>query len=139
MQKFEESREALSQQRNIVVMADEAHRGQYSLTEKVVTRQKDNGEIEAKTIMGTARIIRDSLPKATYIGFTGTPIASTVIPMSVKPPIRSFWKSSRSAGISSMAIGAFSVPDRRKIPAAEITMGTRKGVAVSYSFSRITV
>lgn len=36
-------------------------------------------------------------------------------------------------------IGAFSVPDRRKIPAAEITMGTRKGVAISYSRSRIAV
>ncbi len=36
-------------------------------------------------------------------------------------------------------IGTFSVPDRRKIPAAEITMGTRKGVAVSYSPERIAV
>ena len=36
-------------------------------------------------------------------------------------------------------IGTFSVPDRRKIPAEEITMGTRKGVAVSYSRSRIAV
>ena len=76
MQKFEESGEPLSQRRNIVVMADEAHRGQYGLTEKVVIRQKDNGEVEAKTIIGTARVIRDSLPNATYIGFTGTPIAS---------------------------------------------------------------
>ena len=76
MQKFEESGAALSERRNIVVMADEAHRGQYGLTEKVVTRQKENGEIEAKTIIGTARIIRDSLPNATYIGFTGTPISS---------------------------------------------------------------
>ena len=76
MQKFEESGEPLSERRNIIVMADEAHRGQYGLTEKVVTRQKDNGEIEAKTIIGTARIIRDSLPNATYIGFTGTPISS---------------------------------------------------------------
>ena len=69
MQKFEESSEALSDRRNIIVMADEAHRGQYGLEEKV----------EAKTgrvILGTARIIRDSLPNATYIGFTGTPISS---------------------------------------------------------------
>ena len=40
MQKFEETGEALSERRNIVVIADEAHRGQYGLTEKVVTRQK---------------------------------------------------------------------------------------------------
>lgn len=57
-------------------MADEAHRSQYGLTEKVVVRQKEDGEVEAKTIIGTARIIRDSLPNATYIGFTGTPISS---------------------------------------------------------------
>lgn len=76
MQKFEESEEALSDRRNIIVMADEAHRGQYGLTEKVVVKQKEDGEIEAKTIIGTARMIRDSLPNATYIGFTGTPISS---------------------------------------------------------------
>ena len=76
MQKFEETGEALSQRRNIVVMADEAHRGQYGLTEKIVTRQNEKGELEVKTSIGTARIIRDSLPNATYIGFTGTPISS---------------------------------------------------------------
>jgi len=69
MQKFEESNEPLSERRNIVVMADEAHRGQYGLEEKVVA---ETGRI----ILGTARIIRDSLPNASYIGFTGTPIAA---------------------------------------------------------------
>lgn len=68
MQKFEESIEPLSTRRNIVVMADEAHRGQYGLTEKVDSK---TGEIKT----GTARIIRDCLPNATYIGFTGTPIS----------------------------------------------------------------
>lgn len=57
-------------------MADEAHRGQYGLTEKIITKQNDNGELEVKTSIGTARIIRDSLSNATYIGFTGTPISS---------------------------------------------------------------
>lgn len=76
MQKFEQSSEALSQRRNIVVMADEAHRGQYGLGEKVVTRQKEDGGLEVRTVTGAARIIRDSLPNATYIGFTGTPISS---------------------------------------------------------------
>lgn len=76
MQKFEESSEPLSERRNIIVMADEAHRSQYGLTEKVVVRQNEQGEVEARTVVGTARIIRDSLPNATYIGFTGTPISS---------------------------------------------------------------
>ena len=69
MQKFEESSEPLSDRRNIIVMADEAHRSQYGLKEKVDAK---TGEIK----VGTARIIRDSLPNATYIGFTGTPIAA---------------------------------------------------------------
>ena len=68
MQKFEESEEALSERRNIIVMADEAHRGQYGLNESI---NKVTGEIK----IGTARIIRNSLPNATYIGFTGTPIS----------------------------------------------------------------
>lgn len=68
MQKFEESTEPLSERRNIIVMADEAHRSQYGLAEKVDAK---TGEIKT----GTARIIRDSLPNATFIGFTGTPIS----------------------------------------------------------------
>lgn len=68
MQKFEESAEPLSERRNIIVMADEAHRGQYGLSEKVDAK---TGQIKT----GTARIIRNSLPNATYIGFTGTPIS----------------------------------------------------------------
>lgn len=67
MQKFEESTEPLSERRNIIVMADEAHRGQYGLSEKI----DKNGNIK----VGTARIIRNSLPNATYIGFTGTPLS----------------------------------------------------------------
>ncbi|TCS78903.1 type I restriction enzyme R subunit [Muricomes intestini] len=69
MQKFEESYEALSERRNIVVMADEAHRGQYGLTETVDAKT-------GKVKIGTARVIRNTLPNATYIGFTGTPISS---------------------------------------------------------------
>lgn len=67
MQKFEESSEALSHRHNIVVMADEAHRGQYGF-ERVNART-------GKITKGIAQIIHDSLPNATFIGFTGTPIA----------------------------------------------------------------
>lgn len=76
MQKFEESFECLSDRRNIIVMADEAHRGQYGLTEKIKMTKNKDGEDVAKKVVGTARIIRNSLPNATYIGFTGTPISS---------------------------------------------------------------
>ena len=76
MQKFEEADAALSDRRNIVVMADEAHRGQYGLAEKVVMTKDDDGNPIAKRVVGIARIIRNNLPNATYIGFTGTPISS---------------------------------------------------------------
>ncbi len=67
MQKFQESKEPLSERRNIVVMTDEAHRGQYGFEEKI--------DVNGKVSVGQARIIRDSLPNASYIGFTGTPIS----------------------------------------------------------------
>ncbi len=75
MQKFEESFDVLSDRRNIIVMADEAHRSQYGLEEKVKMIKNEAGDEEAKIIVGTARIIRNSLPNASYIGFTGTPIS----------------------------------------------------------------
>lgn len=67
MQKFEESDEPLSERSNIIVMCDEAHRGQYGLDERV---DPETGEVK----LGTAGIIRKSLPHASFIGFTGTPI-----------------------------------------------------------------
>lgn len=67
-QKFEESAEELSDRRNIIVMADEAHRSQF-IDEKLDTA---SGRI-LKTF---GLIIRESLPNATYIGFTGTPIST---------------------------------------------------------------
>jgi type I restriction enzyme R subunit len=69
MQKFEESNEPLSARKNIVVMTDEAHRGQYGFEEKVDAKT-------GKVSIGTARIIHDSLPNASFIGFTGTPIST---------------------------------------------------------------
>ena len=76
MQKFEEYDDALSERRNIVVMADEAHRGQYGLAETIKITKNEQGEDVARRVIGTARIIRNSLPNATYIGFTGTPISA---------------------------------------------------------------
>ena len=76
MQKFEESDDALSERSNIVVMADEAHRSQYGLAETIRMMKDENGEVIAKRIIGAARRVRNSLPNATYIGFTGTPISA---------------------------------------------------------------
>ena len=67
IQKFEESDEILSNRSNIIFMADEAHRSQYGLEGKL-----DRGTGEWK--YGMAKYMRDSLPNAVFIGFTGTPI-----------------------------------------------------------------
>ena len=76
MFKFERGEKPLSERRNIVVMADEAHRGQYGFDERIVMSENEEGEKEARIVVGNARIIRDALPNATFIGFTGTPVSS---------------------------------------------------------------
>ncbi len=68
MQKFEESTDVLTDREDVIVISDEAHRSQYGLEEKV---DPQTGEIK----IGAARRIRNALPNATYIGFTGTPIS----------------------------------------------------------------
>ncbi|MFO1527276.1 MAG: type I restriction endonuclease subunit R [Turneriella sp.] len=65
----------LSDRRNIVVIADEAHRSQYSFGAKVVDVKDKAGNVEGKEITyGFAQHMRDALPNASFIGFTGTPI-----------------------------------------------------------------
>lgn len=76
MQKFTESAEPLSERRNIIVMADEAHRSQYGLSERIRMTKNEDGETVAKRVVGAARLIRNALPNATFIGFTGTPVSS---------------------------------------------------------------
>lgn len=68
MQKFEEEATALSDRENVVVMVDEAHRGQYGFEEKF--------DRDGKKHTGTALLIRRALPNATFVGFTGTPISA---------------------------------------------------------------
>jgi len=70
--------EQLSDRRNIVVIADEAHRTQYGFKAKTVDEKNDQGEvIGQKIVYGFAKYMRDALPNATYLGFTGTPIEKT--------------------------------------------------------------
>lgn len=67
LQKFGEIAEPLTRRRNVVVIADEAHRSQYGFKAKVDAK---TGEIS----YGFAKYMRDALPNASFIGFTGTPI-----------------------------------------------------------------
>ena len=67
LQKFGETDQALTDRRNVIVIADEAHRSQYGFKAKVDAK---TGEIS----YGFAKYLRDALPNASFIGFTGTPI-----------------------------------------------------------------
>ena len=70
--------ETLSTRENIIVIADEAHRTQYGFSAKTVDDKDESGNVIGKKIVyGFAKYMRDALPNATYLGFTGTPIEST--------------------------------------------------------------
>ncbi|HEY5509950.1 MAG TPA: type I restriction endonuclease subunit R [Prolixibacteraceae bacterium] len=70
----------LSDRQNIVVIADEAHRTQYGFKAKTIDAKDNKGNVIGKKIVyGFAKYMRDALPNATYLGFTGTPIENTDI------------------------------------------------------------
>lgn len=70
--------EMLSNRTNIVVIADEAHRTQYGFRAKTIDAKNSRGEVIGKKVVyGFAKYMREALPMATYLGFTGTPIEST--------------------------------------------------------------
>ena len=73
IQKFSKDINLLSNRANIVCISDEAHRTQTNLEEKLAIT-----EAGVKRSFGFAKYLRDSLPNATYVGFTGTPIDSTM-------------------------------------------------------------
>lgn len=71
--KFTESTELLTERNNVICISDEAHRSQINLDQKL--KITDNG-VERK--FGFAKYLHDSLPNATYVGFTGTPVDGTL-------------------------------------------------------------
>lgn len=72
--------EKLSERRNIIVIADEAHRTQYGFEARLIDVKDDTGKPNGKRIAyGFAKYLRDAIPNATFIGFTGTPVESTDI------------------------------------------------------------
>lgn len=71
--KFAEDTELLTNRTNVICISDEAHRSQINLEQKV--RVTEHG---VKKTYGFAKYLHDSLPNATYVGFTGTPIDATL-------------------------------------------------------------
>ena len=73
IQKFTEDAKLLSDRTNIICISDEAHRSQVNLEQKVRVTEKG-----VEKHFGFAKYLHDSLPNATYVGFTGTPIDATI-------------------------------------------------------------
>ena len=72
--------EQLTDRCNVIVIADEAHRTQYGFKAKTVDVKNEADEVIGSEVKyGFAKYLRDALPNATYLGFTGTPIESTDI------------------------------------------------------------
>lgn len=69
----------LSDRRNIIVIADEAHRTQYGFEAKLIDTKDESGTPGKRLAYGFAKYLRDAIPNATFIGFTGTPVESTDI------------------------------------------------------------
>lgn len=73
--KFSEDTDVLTKRTNVICISDEAHRSQINLDQKI-TIDQDKGTV--KKSFGFAKHLHDSLPNATYVGFTGTPIHATL-------------------------------------------------------------
>ncbi|ODS04437.1 type I restriction endonuclease subunit R [Vibrio scophthalmi] len=76
--KFTEDIELLSERTNIICISDEAHRSQVNLDKKVIMKYENGIAIDVRETYGFAKYLHDSLPSATYVGFTGTPIDATL-------------------------------------------------------------
>ncbi len=75
--KFDKEQLPKNERNNIIVMTDEAHRGHYGIYETVhYVKDKETDELEAVFKYGVEKYIRDALPNATFIGFTGTPVST---------------------------------------------------------------
>jgi len=76
--KFNEDINLLSDRTNIICISDEAHRSQTNLDQKVRVKKKKDGTEEVTKTYGFAKYLHDSLPNATFVGFTGTPVDATL-------------------------------------------------------------
>ncbi len=79
IQKFAETTGLLTNRSNVICMSDEAHRTQNNIGAKLsIKTEGEPDQIGAKVTYGFAKYLRDALPNATYVGFTGTPIDETI-------------------------------------------------------------
>ncbi len=74
LQKIDKDNIVPNNRNNIIVISDEAHRSHYGLDEKIKMVKNDSNEYDLRATYGYEKYLRDALPNATFIGFTGTPV-----------------------------------------------------------------
>lgn len=74
LQKIDKDNIVPNTRNNIIVISDEAHRSHYGMDEKIKMIKNESNEYDLKTTYGYEKHLRDALPNATFIGFTGTPV-----------------------------------------------------------------
>lgn len=74
LQKIDKDNIVPNTRNNIIVISDEAHRSHYGMDEKIKMFKNESNEYDLKTTYGYEKHLRDALPNATFIGFTGTPV-----------------------------------------------------------------
>lgn len=74
LQKIDKNNIVPNNRNNIIVISDEAHRSHYGLDEKIKMVKNDSNEYDLRATYGYEKYLRDALPNATFIGFTGTPV-----------------------------------------------------------------
>ena len=74
LQKIDKDNIVPNNRNNIIVVSDEAHRSHYGLDEKIKMVKNDSNEYDLRATYGYEKYLRDALPNATFIGFTGTPV-----------------------------------------------------------------
>ena len=74
LQKIDKDNIVPNARNNIIVISDEAHRSHYGMDEKIKMFKNESNEYNLKTTYGYEKHLRDALPNATFIGFSGTPV-----------------------------------------------------------------
>lgn len=74
IQKFDKDRIIPNTRNNVIVLSDEAHRSHYGIDEKIKVTKNNNGSIDTESVYGYEKYIREALPNAIFLGFTGTPV-----------------------------------------------------------------
>lgn len=123
--KFTEDTELLTDRNNVICISDEAHRSQINLDQKIVVTEEG-----VRRTYGFAKYLHDSLPNATFVGFTGTPIDATL----AKPTVKQRSKKGYWPGRILQVRGELAASITSKYDENSAVVGTNKAYAAIHQF-----